>query len=156
MQVEELGLFSGGKCNKAVEDKLALEVFDLYVKFKKRFLTSLVNKEFNGEKIKKEHFYEIQKELKESDLYFLLPEYFVLTESISIYEKNRSYEQYEDTTLQAFIVLLGEILDYLKSLIFDSEMKFTDYKHNFRDENFDYFVKFFNESVKDFKRVNNI
>lgn len=135
MQVEELGLFSGGKCNSAVEDKLALEVYSLFLKYNKEFHRCIETKDIKSLQINKDSFKAIEDEFKLSDLYYLLPKFTAITNLIPVYVYKRKFPDYDDTNFQSYIAIVGFIADYLKCLIFNCLTTYSNYKHYFIDDN---------------------
>lgn len=131
MQVEELGLFSGGKCNKAVEDKLALEVFDLYMKIRKEFDRCAFVYSVDDIKLTTQSFDVIENLLEESILISFLPKLNAILQTIKKFKINRDRASYYHSTTVYYVVALNNILDYLKPIIFASTNTQIDYQSEF-------------------------
>lgn len=136
MQVEDLGLFSGGQCNKAVEDKIALEVYDLFLIYKKELVRCLESKDIVKLSINDESFDKLEDELKKLDLIYLLPKLFAFSEVVSLFGDNRQHKTNHHFTTLNYVVVLTNIVDYLKSLIFESHTVQTDIKNYLLDDEY--------------------
>lgn len=137
MQIEELGLFSGGKCNKAVEDKIAFEVFDLYLILKKELNKCLYSKDVDALNINDESFDDLEDKLKKLEFTCLIPKLFAYSEVISQFGNRRDHRIYRHFTTLYYVVVLSNIIDYLKSIIFDcSTLESYVDNYFYRDDKF--------------------